>query len=505
MRAGRSLAAMRRRQEKVAPRRHAGRSARKDLARSDIARDHHHPGTGPAHGRAGGRRHQVPDEAGPDAEARRRHRRRHGRTDRRRIRPHGQARLRIRCRGRPLRRRRTSPKTCSPRPPVVTIMGHVDHGKTSLLDAIRNANVVSGEAGGITQHIGAYQVEKNGHKITFIDTPGHEAFTAMRARGAQATDIAILVVAADDGVMPQTIESINHAKAAGVPIIVAINKIDKPSADPQKVRTAAAAARSVRRNHGRRSARRRSFGQDRHRPRQAARSRSCCSPKCSNSRPIRTVTAEGVVIEAKLDKGRGPVATVLVQAGTLKTGDIIVAGSEWGRCARWSTTGRAARRQRCRPCRSRCSACQGTPMAGDRVRGRRERSAAREISDYRQRMAREKQIATPGRFARFARTDDEPAAVVRLQGIPAGHQGRRAGFGRSHCRRRSTSSAPTKCAPASSIRAPARITEIGRVARRGLGRADHRLQRARQQAGQGRGRARRHRDPLLQHHLRSGG
>jgi translation initiation factor IF-2 len=197
------------------------------------------------------------------------------------------------------------------------------------------ANVVSGEAGGITQHIGAYQVTSpdGGKKITFIDTPGHAAFTAMRARGAKVTDIVILVVAADDGVMPQTIEAINHAKAAKVPMIVAINKIDKPDAKPERVRTELLQHEVQVETLGGEVAGSRSFGEEPHQSRQAARmialQAELLDLKTNPDRP-----AEGTVIEAKLDRGRGPVATVLVQRGTLRIGDIIVAGSEWAACAR---------------------------------------------------------------------------------------------------------------------------------------------------------------------------
>ncbi len=222
-------------------------------------------------------------------------------------------------------------ETLKPRAPVVTIMGHVDHGKTSLLDAIRKANVVAGEAGGITQHIGAYQVTTpNGDPITFIDTPGHAAFTAMRARGAKVTDIVVLVVAADDGVMPQTVEAINHAKAAGVPIIVAINKIDKPDADPLRVRTDLLSHDIVVE----------SMGGDTLEVEVSAKQRLGLDRLLSainlqaevlelTANPDRP--AEGIVIEAKLERGRGPVGTVLVQRGTLKVGQLIVAGRAWGR------------------------------------------------------------------------------------------------------------------------------------------------------------------------------
>jgi translation initiation factor IF-2 len=217
-----------------------------------------------------------------------------------------------------------------PRPPVITVMGHVDHGKTTVLDKIRSANVVAGEAGGITQHIGAYQVERNGHRITFIDTPGHAAFTQMRARGAQATDIVVLVVAADDGVMPQTIEAINHARAADVPIIVAVNKIDKDNADPQRVLTQLAEHQLVPESWGGDTivvemSATQELGID------DLLDQLLVVSELEELQANPTGRAKGVVLEANLDKGRGPVATILVDKGELKVGDPIVAGASWGR------------------------------------------------------------------------------------------------------------------------------------------------------------------------------
>ncbi|TRL40492.1 translation initiation factor IF-2 [Rhizobium straminoryzae] len=279
-----------------------------------------------------------------------------------------------------------------PRPPVVTIMGHVDHGKTSLLDAIRKANVVAGEAGGITQHIGAYQVEQNGQKITFIDTPGHAAFTAMRARGAQVTDIAILVVAADDSVMPQTIESINHAKAAGVPIIVAINKIDKPTADPQRVRTALLQHEVFVESMGGETldvevSAKNGLNLDK------LLEAILLQAEVLDLKANPNRTAEGSVIEAQLDRGRGAVATVLIQKGTLKPGQIIVAGDQWGR-VRALVNDKGEHVKEAGPAMPvEVLGLSGTPAAGDKFAVVENEARAREISEYRQRLARDKAAA----------------------------------------------------------------------------------------------------------------
>jgi translation initiation factor IF-2 len=276
-----------------------------------------------------------------------------------------------------------------PRPAVVTIMGHVDHGKTSLLDAIRKTNVVSGEAGGITQHIGAYQVPTpSGARVTFIDTPGHAAFTQMRARGAKVTDIVVLVVAANDSVMPQTIEAINHAKAAKVPLIVAINKIDLPDAKPERVKT----------DLLQHEIQVESLGGDVLEIELSAKTRLnldklleaiALQAELLNLTANPERAAEGTVIEAKLDRGRGPVATVLVQRGTLRTGDIIVAGSEWGRVrALIGDTG--ATMKEAPPSQPvEVLGFNGTPEAGDRVAVVESEARAREITDYRVRQKRD--------------------------------------------------------------------------------------------------------------------
>ena len=282
------------------------------------------------------------------------------------------------------------------RPPVVTIMGHVDHGKTSLLDALRQADVVSGEAGGITQHIGAYQITTpTGSKVTFIDTPGHAAFTAMRARGAKVTDIVVLVVAADDGVMPQTIEAIRHAKEAGAPIIVAVNKIDKHEANPHKVleellqydvqveafggETLAVELSATKKLNLDKLLEAISL--------QAEVLNLAADPKQN---------AEGTVIEARLDRGRGPVATVLVQRGTLKNGAIVVAGAVWGR-VRALTDDKGALVAEAPPSMPvELLGLSGAPDAGDRFAVVANEARAREITEYRARQKREREIARGG-------------------------------------------------------------------------------------------------------------
>jgi len=284
-----------------------------------------------------------------------------------------------------------------PRPPVVTIMGHVDHGKTSLLDALRETDVVAGEAGGITQHIGAYQVRlHSGARITFIDTPGHAAFTEMRLRGATVTDIVVLVVAADDGIKEQTIEAINHAKAAGVPIIIAINKMDKPGADSARVKQELLQHELITEDLGgdilaiEVSAIKKT-GLDKLEEAILLQS-ELLELKANPVRP-----AEGVIIEARVERGRGSVATVLVQRGTLKNGDIFVTGGEWGRV-------RALANERDEQVKEAGPATpvevlglNGTPFAGDDFTVMENEGRAREIAEYRQRTRRESEISATGR------------------------------------------------------------------------------------------------------------
>jgi translation initiation factor IF-2 len=283
-----------------------------------------------------------------------------------------------------------------PRPAVVTIMGHVDHGKTSLLDALRHTTVQSGEAGGITQHIGAYQIETpNGHQVTFIDTPGHAAFTQMRARGAKVTDVVVLVVAADDGVMPQTAEAIAHAKAAGVPMIVAINKIDKPDAKPERVR-AELLQYEVQVE---------SMGGEVLEVEVSALKRTnldglldliALQAELLDLKANPDRAAEGTVIESRLDRGRGPVATVLVQRGTLKVGDLVVGGTQWGR-VRALIDDQGHNVTSAGPSMPvEILGFSGSPEAGDRVGVVENESRAREITEYRDRQKRELAAARVG-------------------------------------------------------------------------------------------------------------
>ncbi|MBR2024698.1 MAG: translation initiation factor IF-2, partial [Clostridia bacterium] len=281
-----------------------------------------------------------------------------------------------------------APETLKERAPVVCVMGHVDHGKTSLLDAIRQTNVTKGEAGGITQHIGAYSVNINGKDITFLDTPGHEAFTAMRLRGAMATDIAIIVVAADDGIMPQTVEAINHAKAAGVDIIVAINKMDKPTANPDNIRQELTKYDLIPEE----------WGGD-----------VMCIPVSAHTKmgiedllesvlliaevkelkanPDRL--AKGIVIEAKLDKGRGPVATILVQKGTLHSGDVVIAGTAVGHVRAMTDHNRRTVKIAGPSVPVEITGLDSVPNAGDEFNAVKDEKMARELAEQRKAKAKE--------------------------------------------------------------------------------------------------------------------
>ncbi len=313
------------------------------------------------------------------------------------------------------------------RPPVVTVMGHVDHGKTSLLDYLRDAKVAAGEAGGITQHIGAYKVNINDHEICFLDTPGHEAFSAMRARGAKATDLVILVVAADDGVKPQTIEAINHAKAANVPIIVAINKIDREQADPERVKQELANHEVIPEEWGGDTLMNEvsaitGQGVD------ALLESVLLQAEVADLKARPTGSATGLVVEARLDKGRGPVATVLVQQGILKQGDIVLAGKETGR-VRVINDDRGKKIKEAGPSTPvEIQGLTGVPVAGDDLVVVSDERKAREIANNRQGRSKEIKLAQQQKSKlenMFNRMQEG-----RCKDTECAHQGRRPGFRR---------------------------------------------------------------------------
>jgi len=291
------------------------------------------------------------------------------------------------------------------RPPVITVMGHVDHGKTTLLDRIRDANVVSGEAGGITQHIGAYQVDTSGRKVTFIDTPGHAAFTQMRARGAQVTDIVVLMVAADDGVMPQTVEAISHARAAGVPIVVAINKVDKENADVQRVLSQLAERELVPESWGGDTicvemSAQQNLGVD------DLIEQLALVAEIEELTANPTGRAKGVVLEANLDTGRGPVATILVDKGTLKVGDPVVAGGAWGR-VRAMIGDKGRQIKEAGPSTPvQVLGLSSVPQAGDEFRVAPDEKTARTVGEAREQRLRAKTQRGDARVQRGVKLED---------------------------------------------------------------------------------------------------
>ena len=391
-------------------------------------------------------------------------------------------------------------ETLEARPPVVTIMGHVDHGKTTLLDAIRKTRVVSTEAGGITQHIGAYQADHNGRRITFLDTPGHEAFTAMRARGAKVTDIAVLVVAADDGVMPQTKESISHARAADVPIVVAVNKIDLPDANPDRVLSELATE----------GLQPEEWGGDVQIARVSAKQGENLDDLLErillvadaelDLRANPSAEASGPIIESRLDVGRGPVATMLIHRGTLKVGDAIVAGDAWGR-VRALYDYRGERIQQARPGEPvEILGFDRPPPAGELGRVVENERRARDLAQQRGERLRREAMAKQRSGGVSLDKLFEQMQAGRRAGPEHRHQGRRAGLGRGDRLRARQDPAPRGARQRDPHRRRRHHRER-RQPRRRVDRDDRRLQRASvRRSARGR-RARRRRDPPLSRDL----